>query len=55
MESLHAEREPYFAPRANRIDEHQWIQAVANNPAFDFLKEPEEDSYTLADGKPFHD
>lgn len=26
-----------------------------NNPAFDFLKEPEEDIYTLEDGKPFHD
>ena len=32
-----------------------WLQAGAINPAFDFLKEPEEDIYTLADGKPFHD
>ena len=35
------------------IDEQEWLRAVAANPAFDFLKEPEEDIYTLADGKPF--
>jgi len=37
------------------IDEREWLRAAATNPAFDFLKEPEEDVYTLADGKPFHD
>ena len=37
------------------IDEKEWLQAAATNPAFDFLKEPEEDIYTLADGKPFYD
>ena len=37
------------------IDEREWLRAAATNPAFDFLKEPEEDIYTLADGKPFHD
>ena len=37
------------------MDEKKWLQAAASNPAFDFLKEPEEDIYTLADGKPFHD
>jgi hypothetical protein len=37
------------------IDEEEWLQAAARNPAFDFLKEPEEDIYTLADGKPFDD
>lgn len=36
------------------IDEKEWLQAAAN-PAFDFLKESEEDIYTLADGKPFDD
>jgi hypothetical protein len=34
------------------IDEQEWLRAAAVNPAFDFLKEPEEDIYTLADGKP---
>lgn len=37
------------------IDEQEWLQAAANNPVFDFLKDPEEDIYTLADGKPFND
>jgi len=37
------------------LDEEEWLQAAAANPAFDFLKEPEEDIYTLADGKPFDD
>ncbi len=35
-------------------DEEEWLRAAATNPAFDFLKEPEEDIYTLADGKPLH-
>ena len=42
-------------PDETDIDEKEWLQAAAINPAFDFLKEPEEDIYTLADGKPFHD
>ena len=29
-----------------------WLQANATNPAFDFLNEPEENVYTLNDGKP---
>jgi hypothetical protein len=42
-------------PEESDIDETEWLQGAARNPAFDFLKEPEEDIYTLADGKPFHD
>jgi hypothetical protein len=37
------------------IDDHDWLHAAAANPAFDFLKDPGEDVYSLADGKPFHD
>ena len=37
------------------INEKEWLRAASANPAFDFLKEPEEDIYTLADWKPFHD
>ena len=37
------------------IEEREWLSSAASNPAFDFLKDPEEDIYTLADGKPFHD
>ena len=35
------------------IDEREWLCAASNNPAFDFLKAPEEDIYTLADGRLF--
>lgn len=37
------------------IEEKEWLCSASINPAFDFLKEPEEDIYTLSDGKPFHD
>ena len=36
-------------------EEYKWLKSVAINPAFDFLQDPEEDIYTLADGEPFHD
>ncbi len=42
-------------PDQTDIDECEWLRAAATNPAFDFLKEPEEDIYTLADGKPFRE
>lgn len=41
-------------PEETDIDEMKWLLAAARNPAFDFLKEPEEDIYTLADGRPFY-
>ncbi|MCH7396980.1 hypothetical protein MM213_17830 [Belliella sp. R4-6] len=31
-------------------DENDWLKVVSNNPAFDFLKEEEEDIYTIEDG-----
>jgi hypothetical protein len=37
------------------ITEREWLKAVASNPAFYFLKDAEEDIYTLTDGKPFND
>ena len=39
----------------DEIDEREWLSAASKNPAFDFLKHPEEDIYTLSDGKPFYD
>lgn len=39
----------------NEASEQEWLRAAAGNPAFDFLRDPEEDIYTLADGKPFRD
>jgi len=41
-------------PDDAEIDEMDWLRSASNNPAFDFLKEPEEDIYTLADGRPFN-
>lgn len=37
------------------ISEEEWLRAAAANPAFDFLKEPQEDIYTFSDGRPFYD
>ncbi len=34
------------------INEKAWLSSISSNPAFAFLKEPEEDIYTIADGKP---
>lgn len=42
-------------PEEADIDEREWLRAAARNPAFEFLRDPAEDVYTLADGKPFHD
>jgi len=39
----------------DEISESEWLHVAATNPAFDFLKEPKEDLYTLADGRPFDD
>jgi hypothetical protein len=44
-----------FEEEGEDIDESEWLYAAATNPAFSFLKEPEEDIYTLEDGKPFDD
>lgn len=41
-----------FAPDAE-VDERAWLQAATCNPAFDFLKDPEEDLYTADEGQPF--
>ena len=42
-------------PEETDMDEREWLRVAARNPAFDFLKDPEEDIYTLADGEPFDD
>lgn len=39
----------------SEINEDEWLQAGASNPAFDFLKDQEEDIYTINDGRPFYD
>ncbi len=37
------------------LDEKIWIRGASTNPAFDFLKNLEEDIYSLSDGRAFHD
>jgi len=36
-------------------EEKLWMQSISNNPSFDFLKEPEEDIYSLDDGELIND
>ena len=42
-------------PEQADIEEREWLLSGTNNSAFDFFKKPEEDIYTLADGRPFCD
>jgi len=37
------------------IEEKQWLKAMTNNPAFNFLHNEQENNYKLSDGQPFHD
>lgn len=56
---------PIAGPRRVRVivlyaadddwDENEWLLAVAQNPAFDFLKDAAEDIYSPTDGVPFRD
>ena len=48
-------RVTHLLPEYSDISETEWLQAAAANPALDFLKYPEEDIYTLSDGRPFYD
>jgi len=36
-------------------NETDWLKAALSNPAFDYLRDPEEDIYTISDGKPFYE
>ncbi len=42
-------------PEDDDIDELEWIQSASRNPSFAFLEDPEEDIYSINDGKPFKD
>lgn len=33
--------------------EEEWIHSAIHNPAFDYLNDPQEDVYSISDGKPF--
>ena len=36
-------------------EEALWMQSIASNPAFDFLNDPAEDIYSIADGESIDD
>jgi len=36
-------------------EEKLWIDSLSNNPAFNFLREPEENVYSLKDGESLND
>jgi hypothetical protein len=38
------------SPESDPLTSEQWSKAVATNPSFAFLNDPEEDIYTLEDG-----
>jgi len=39
----------------NEPTDREWLEAASQGGAFDFLNAPEEDRYTLRDGRPFDD
>ncbi len=39
-------------PESGDFGENEWQRAASKNQAFDFLNDPDEDIYTVADGKP---
>lgn len=36
------------------ISDQEWMKFLSTNPSFDFLNDPEEDIYTIKDGKPYN-
>lgn len=40
---------------ADDLSEIEWLKASLNNPVFEYLRDPEEDIYTISDGKPFYE
>lgn len=45
-----------FVDEENANDEERlYLKSISNNPAFDFLNDPDEDIYSLRDGKPIND
>ena len=38
---------------ADEINEKVWLKSISNNLVFDFLNDPQEDIYSVTDGKPF--
>lgn len=43
---------PANTDNTSPVDETEWLYAAANNPVFQYLHDPTEDIYTIADGEP---
>ena len=40
----------------DEVDEEMlWLNSISSNPAFDFIKDSNENIYSLTDGEPFND
>ena len=42
-------------PLDDELSETEWLKAATTNPIFDALDDPEENIYSLTDGRPFLD
>ena len=40
-------------PEDDDIQDDTWLKVIGTSDSFDFLNEPEEDIYSLSDGKPY--
>lgn len=40
---------------ADELSDVEWLKASLSNSAFEYLRDPEEDIYTIRDGKPFYE
>lgn len=41
--------------KPDELNEMERLKAFLSNPAFEYLRDPEEDIYTISDGKPFYE
>ncbi|MFA6401151.1 MAG: hypothetical protein WCX31_05935 [Salinivirgaceae bacterium] len=42
--------------KSDDVDEDKlWMNSISSNPAFDYLKDINEDIYSVTDGEPFND
>ena len=55
IEKYEDEHVPEITDADDNLNEAEWLKASLNNPAFAYLHDPEEDIYTISDGKPFYE
>ena len=55
MEVLRVVIKQYEDEHMPELNEAEWLKASLSNPAFEYLRDPEEDIYSISDGKPFYE